>query len=772
MRHLFLLSLLLLASPAFVKGEEPPAESSEPAPSENDFNVIETGEKHEFQAEVHRLMDIIINSLYKEREIFLRELISNSADALDKIRYVKLKEGVVMSDDELFIQIRYDKEARTLTITDTGIGMTKQELIKNLGVVARSGTTEFVEAAAKGTDPLTLIGQFGVGFYSVYLVSDKVTVISKSENDDQYIWQSTADRTFSVAKDPRGTTMPRGTSVILHLKEDADEFLDEANIEKLVVRYSSFIAFPISLWSVKQVSKEVPIEEEQTEKPEKEAADLEVSEEDEDEEEKPVRTRTVTETVSEWKRLNTAKAIWTRKPHEIKDEEYEEFYKLLTKDTQGYLTKIHFTAEGEVTFKSILYIPKEADYNLYDKFYDKSTALKLYVRKVLISDEFEDFLPKYMNFVKGVVDSDDLPLNVSRETLAQNKVLKVMAKKITRKVLEMLRKLAEGGKKEDEEDEEAGESDGIEIADTAKDYETFWKQFGKSIKLGVIDDRANRKQLLPLLRYVTSKSDGKPISLETYVDRMKEDQKHMYYLTGENLEQIQNSPFLERLKKHDLEVIFMADPLDEYVVNAVPDFDGNPLQNAAKKDLKIPGVEDNLEELQKEFQPLTSYLEKVYGKKVEKVEVGSRIISSPAVLVTGTYGWTANMERIMRAQTFADSDKYNYMTGKKTMEINPHHPIIKEFLSKVQAGESTNDDALGDLANLVYDAALINSGFSINDSTEFAKRIHRVVSLGLGIDPASQPEEGAKASGSKTDHSEPPAAEGAAADEEPLHEEL
>jgi heat shock protein beta len=584
-----------------------------------------------------------------------------------------------------------------------------------------------------------LIGQFGVGFYSVYLISDKVTVVSKSAKDDQYIWQSKADRTFTVAPDPRGNTLDQGTAVVLHLKEDAAEFLEEANLEKLIARYSQFINYPISLWSTNTVTKDVPAEEE----PKATDEDLEVSEEEDESSDKP-KTKTVTETVHEWKRINTAKAIWTRNPKDIKEEEYNEFYKSLTKDTNGYLTKIHFTAEGEIAFRSILYVPKQAEWNLYDKFYEKSTSLKLYVRKVLISDEFDDFLPKYMNFIKGVVDSDDLPLNVSRETLAQSKVLRVMAKKITRKVLEMLTKLAEG-KSEDSEEDAA--EDEVTIADRSGDYEAFWKQYGKSLKLGVIDDRANRPKLAKLLRYVTSKSDGKLVSLDQYVEGMKEDQKLIYYITGENLESVQNSPMLERLKKLDLEVLYMVDPLDEYVVGSVTEYEGNPLQSVTKKDLKLPGVDDNIEELQKEYSALCDYLQKVYGKKVEKVEVGTRITSSPAVLVTAQYGWSANMERIMRAQTFADADKYSHMASKKIMEINPHHSVIKELRSKVDSG--ADEKGLEDLAHLMYDAALVNSGFQITDSAEFAKRITRVVSLGLGVDPPTESETSSTPSASK-----------------------
>jgi len=580
-----------------------------------------------------------------------------------------------------------------------------------------------------------LIGQFGVGFYSVYLIADKVTVVSKHANDKQHIWQSTADRTFTVAEDPRGDTLGQGTAVVLHLKEDAAEFLEETNLEKLIGRYSQFITYPISLWSTSTVSKEVPVEEEEAPK-EAETEDLEVSEEEDEtaKEDKP-KSKTVTETIQEWKRINTAKAIWTRNPKDIKEAEYNEFYKSLTKDTNGYLTKIHFTAEGEIVFRSILYVPKQAEWNLYDKFYEKSTALKLYVRKVLISDEFDDFLPKYLNFIKGVVDSDDLPLNVSRETLAQSKVLKVMAKKITRKVLEMLTKLAEGGQAEDADAEEGDE---IAIGDRSGDYEAFWKQYGKSLKLGIIDDRTNRPKLAKLLRYVTSKSEGQLASLDQYVERMKEDQKHIYFITGESLEAVQNSPMLERLKKLDLEVIYMVDALDEYVVGSLTDYEGHALQSVTKKDLTLPGVEDNLEDLQKEFNPLCEYLKKIYGKNVEKVELGTRITSSPAVLVTAQYGWTANMERIMRAQTFGDAEKYSYMAAKKTMEINPYHPIIKELKHKVESG--ADDKGLEDLAHLMYDAALVNSGFQISDASDFAKRITRVLSLGLGVDPDAESE--------------------------------
>jgi len=486
------------------------------------------------------------------------------------------------------------------------------------------------------------------------------------------------------------------------------------------------------------------------------------------------RLKKVTETVNEWKRLNDAKAIWTRNPKEITDDEYNAFYEALTKDTNGPLTKIHFKAEGEISFKSILYIPKKAEPSLYDKYYEKSTSLKLYVRRVLISDEFDNFLPRYMNFIKGVVDSDDLPLNVSRETLAQNKVLKVMAKKITRKVLEMLRKLADKGKKKkDDEDEKEKEEDEEEDGDsktTAEDYATFWEQYGKSIKLGLIDDRANKAKLIKLLRYQTSKSNGKLASLEDYVDRMKDKQKIIYFITGESIGAVENSPFLERLKKKDYEVIYMVDPLDEYVTSSLTEFDGNQLQSVTKADLKIDGDDSvKFEALKTEYKDFTEFLKKTYGDKVEKVTISNRVSQSPCVLVTSQYGWSANMQRIMNAQTFSDASKQQWMIPKKTMEINPRHPIIQSL--KAKSEKEAEDPALKDLVNLLYDAALVQSGFSMTDNNDFAKRIHRVVSLGLDVDPSAEvPQEPEEEAAPATDSADE--TEEAATEEPESHDEL
>jgi len=806
--HLLVLALLALTCvTTFIHGEEAAAASTEAVVADTPLDLTaeeratleKKAESFEFQAEVHRLMDIIINSLYSKREVFLREIISNSADALDKIKYLSLTNQTSLGDnDKLEIRINFDRESKKLVIRDTGVGMTREDLKKNLGIVAKSGTTEFVEAAAKGTDALSLIGQFGVGFYSVYLVADKVTVVSKHHNDTQHVWESSADRTFTIAEDPRGNTLGRGTQVTLHLKDDALDFANEAELKKLIQRYSEFINYPIWLQVTKNVEKEVVDEEklkeqeakkaekakEEAEKKEtdgeKKEDDLEVSEEEvaeEDDSKTPMKK--ITEQVKEWERVNDVKAIWTRNPRDITDDEYASFYKSLTKDETGPLTKIHFTAEGEITFRAILYVPKKAPQGLYDRFYEKSTSLRLYVRRVLISDEFEDFLPRYLSFIKGVVDSEDLPLNVSRETLAQSRVLKVMAKKITRKVLEMLKKMADAEKKDEEKDEKEEKKEGEEEekeeeehgVKKSEQFATFYKEFAKSIKLGVIDDRSNRAKLAKLLRFPTSKSEGKLISLTDYIDRMDSKQKHIYYITGASLDEVKNSPFLERLTRKGLEVVFMVDALDEYLTQSLTEFDGTPLQSITKEGLKL-GDEDKLEKIKEEFADFTKWLQGVYGDKVEKVVVSNRIAESPCVLVTGQYGWSANMERIMKAQTFANADEATWLHSKRTMEINPRHPIIKEL--KAKSAADAEDKSLVDVANLLFDSAVVSSGFHLKDTADFAKRLQRVVSTSLSIDPNAEveqePEEEEKKEEEKKEEEKVETTE--ATDDTPKHDEL
>jgi len=706
--------------------------------SEDEQKVIsESKETFEFQAEVNRLMDIIINSLYKNKDVFLRELISNASDALDKIRFLALSSaGLLGEKKDLEIQISFNEELKTLTLRDTGIGMTRTDLVNNLGTVAKSGTSNFVEALAEGAD-MSLIGQFGVGFYSVYLVADKVRVVSKNNDDDQYIWESTADSSFTVAKDPRGNTLGRGTEITMFLKEDAHEYLKQDRIEELVKRYSEFITFPISLYKkTEELEDSAEEEEEESEDKEEKSDDLEVSESEGEEE---AEDESVAKKVEkwDWHRVNSNVAIWSRDKDEVTDEEYNNFYKSISKDTEDARTWIHFKAEGEVEFKSLLFVPSAAR-GLYEDYQNRKAGIRLYVRKVLIQDDFEDLLPKYLNFVKGVVDSDDLPLNVSRETLQQHKILKVMAKKLVRKVLEMLRKLATGEKDEEEEDEseDAEDSKKPKVYDSEHPYIKFWEVFGKSIKMGITEDSANRSKLAKLLRFKTSTSDDNYRSLEDYVADMPEWQSDIYFISGESIETVKKSPFMEVANRKKVEVFYLTDPIDEYCFQYMSEFDGHKLQSLTKEGAKF-GDEDEdvvkkrVKAYKEAFKPLVKYLKELFAGKVSKVVVSQRVDKSPSIIVTSQYGNSANMERIMRAQTFYNNDQLKNMAASRTLEINPRHPIIIELKNKVAT--EPDEQATKDLAHLLYDTALLTSGFLQEDVESYAERMYRTIAKGLDV---------------------------------------
>ncbi|KAJ1431968.1 Hsp90 protein-domain-containing protein [Ochromonadaceae sp. CCMP2298] len=679
-----------------------------------------------FQAEVNRLMDIIINSLYKNREVFLRELISNASDALDKIRFLAVSASDMLGDKkDLGIWISFNDKLKTLTIKDTGVGMTRSDLVNNLGTLAKSGTKNFLDALGDGAD-MGLIGQFGVGFYAVYLVADKVRVVSKHNDDVQYLWESTADSSFTIAKDPRGDTLGRGTEITMFLKEDAYEFLAQTKLEQIVAHHSEFITFPIYLH--KKTMKTVEVEEEEVVK----EVDEEGLEIDEEEEEKTPKTEQVESW--EYERLNGNVAIWSRDKDEISAEDYQKFFKVISKETSDASAWIHFKAEGEVEFRSIIYVPSDAG-NLYDEYNTRASGVKLYVRKVLISDDFENLLPKYLNFVRGVVDSDDLPLNVSRETLQQHKILKVMGKKVVRKVLEMLRKLSQG--KTSEAEGEVAEGEELEVSDPEHPYIKFWEQFGKSIKMGVMEDTANRSKLAKLLRFKSSTSQDKYASLEEYISRLPAWQSDIYYIASESQEAASKSPFMQVARKKGVEVLYLSDPIDEYVVQNLGDFDGHKMQSLTKEGLKF-GDED--EEVIKKrtkaykelFKPLTKFMKKLFEGKVAKVTVSQRVESSPSVIVTSQYGHSANMERIVRAQTFANPEAYKMMLASKTLELNPRHPIIVRLNEAVTA-DPTSQSTL-DLANLVYDTALLTSGFQHDETDTFAERMVRVMASTLSLD--------------------------------------
>ncbi|KAG8914995.1 heat shock protein 90 [Tulasnella sp. 408] len=568
-----------------------------------------------FQAEISQLLDLIINTFYSNKSIFLRELISNASDALDKIRYQALTDPSQLdTEKELFIRITPDKENKLLRLRDTGIGMTKADLVNNLGTIAKSGTKAFMEALSAGGD-VSMIGQFGVGFYSAYLVAERVQVVSKHNDDEQYIWESAAGGTFTITPDTDGEPLGR---------------------------------------------------------------------------------------------------------------EYGSFYKSLTNDWEDHLAVKHFSVEGQLEFKAILFVPKRAPFDLFETK-KKRNNIKLYVRRVFIMDDCEDLIPEYLNFVKGIVDSEDLPLNISRETLQQNKILKVIRKNLVKKCMDLF----------------------SEIAEDKDNFAKFYEAFAKNIKLGIHEDANNRSKLAEFLRFYSTKALDEQTSLKDYITRMPEIQKSIYYLTGESLASVRNSPFLEVLKKKGFEVLLLVDPIDEYAVTQLKEFDGKKLVCVSKEGLELEETEDEKkarEEEAKQFEDLCKTIKDALGDKVEKVVVSNRISDSPCVLVTGQFGWSSNMERIMKAQALRDSSMSSYMASKKTLELNPHNPIVKELKKKV--AEDKADKSVRDLTFLLFETALLTSGFVLDDPTSFAKRIHRMISLGLDVDEeeeSSAPAEAAPA---------------------------
>ncbi len=615
---------------------------------------------HAFQTEISQLLDLMINSLYSQKEIFLRELISNSSDAIDKRRFEALTDASLLSDDEeLAVTITTDKDANTLTISDNGIGMSHDEIIENIGTIARSGTKKFMEALKSNQDDkndVSLIGQFGVGFYSVFMVADKVTLVTRRAGNKQaYQWESDGKGEFTLGETERNDA---GTSITLHLREDETEYLENFRLKHIINKYSEHISLPIKMLG------SVPLDDEGNPKEGEEA---------------------------EFETINTGTALWARSKSEISDEEYQSFYQSLSYDMEPPLSTLHHKVEGNLEYTSLLFIPKKAPFDLWNR--ENRKGVKLYVRRIFITDDAESLMPNYLRFIKGVVDSADLPLNVSREILQSDRDIGKIKARAVKRVLDELNRIAK---------------------DDNSAYQDFWKEFGQVIKEGVVEDMANKDKITPLLRFASTESDEQTVSIDDYIERMQEDQDAIYYITGENHKAAKGSPHLEMFSKKGIEVLLLSDPVDEWLVNSLHEVNEKPLKSVTKGDLDLSDEEKKEQEEQKEaLSSVTDKLKEVLSDSVKDVRLTNRLTESPACLVADETDPGANMERIMKAMG------QDAPATKPILELNPDHALIKQL--------DEGSDSFSDWAQVLFDQAALSEGAQLKDPANYVKLVNKLL---------------------------------------------
>jgi len=637
-------------------------------------------ETHVFQTEVKQLLDLMIHSLYSNKEIFLRELISNASDAADKLRFeATTDDSLFEGDSDLHVFIDVDKQARTITVRDNGVGMSREEVIDNIGTIARSGTQEFFgQLSGDQERDAHLIGQFGVGFYSSFLVADKVTLITRRAGMDQehgVSWESTGDGEYLLETVEREQ---RGTEITLHLREDADEFLDAWRLKSIVHKYADHIPFPIRM-----MGTPVPAAE--------------------GEEEKSAEIETV----------NQASALWTRSKSELSDEDYNNFYKHIGHDFEDPLARLHQKLEGKYEYTLLLYLPKRAPFDLWQA--ESKHGVKLYVRRVFIMEASEDLLPRYLRFVRGVMDSNDLPLNVSREILQQSPAMDSMKKGATKRVLGLLEDMVKDAN-------DAGDSDDADGKGRDNDYATFWAEFGNCLKEGIIEDHGNRERIAKLLRFSTTQSEDQNVALDDYVGRMLEGQDSIYFITAESLPAAMHSPHLEVFRKKGIEVLLLADRIDEWLTSHLTEFDGKKLQSIAKGELDLSGIGENAEEEKKDqeekakaAEPAVEKIRESLGDRVKEVRVTDRLTESPACLVSDQFDMSSNMERILKQAG------QNVPDTKPILEINPDHELIKR-LARMRSKEK-----IMDFSSILFDQAVLAEGALPEDPAGFVQKINALL---------------------------------------------